>query len=576
MPFKPYDNQEQFKPILQDRFKQEKKSLIKQVADTADKVGDFLGIKKFGQAIGTASYLYLTKDGRDLLKNADKDPSKAQALYEVLREAPSSKEIVGSAALTALNIASAGTLQGAGAGMQSFRLVPITKAGRAAAGINTAVKSGGALARIGKSAALGGAFGVAGAMEQNKGFKEGVKQTATLSGISGGLTGVGVGINKGKQFSSKVGQKIAGGIMNTTIKPTLEESKKSIKYGQGSLGQEMLKRNIKGSNKQIYDLAIEKVDELENQLDNVLKNSKLTISRNEIAKYFKKTVRNLQATPTPEAKKEIEFIKSYLVTQLPKQLSLADANTMKRNLYKQIGEKAFNIDPKKSAHAPIYRTVANALKQEIEKKAQSNLMPTGVDMLQKNLAPQLGVHSKEAQRIVSKIDFTKARNLQEAVQMVNSALPENLRKNPSIQSAITNWSKSAQMVQREFTTDQRVQEKTVKGMSQKVRDINKEMGFYLQLRDRVLDKMAKSEKAPAIGFKDVVAGGAGGYFGGIPGAVAGIGIEKALASTGVRTYSAATLNKIAQRVDKIPTDKFGRLKISKTALLNLLNTAMKK
>ncbi|MFA5014814.1 MAG: hypothetical protein WC549_04675 [Actinomycetota bacterium] len=92
-----------------------------------------------------------------------------------------------------------------------------------------------------------------------------------------------------------------------------------------------------------------------------------------------------------------------------------------------------------------------------QEEIQSNLRQKGVaeeaisgidkqvNVFQKNLIPQLNYYSKEAGNIVSKIDFSKVKNLNQAVQITKSALG-NLAKNPSIIQSINNWIKSAKMI----------------------------------------------------------------------------------------------------------------------------------
>lgn len=74
----------------------------------ADAVANFLGIKKFGQGIGTSIFLN-SKEGQDLQDKASQgDKYALDALQQILKETPSAKEIIGSAAMTALNVATAG------------------------------------------------------------------------------------------------------------------------------------------------------------------------------------------------------------------------------------------------------------------------------------------------------------------------------------------------------------------------------------------------------------------------------------------------------------------------------------
>ena len=144
----------------------------------ADKVGGFLGVKKFAQGIGATMFL-LSKEGKELQKKAESgDKIAIEAMQDILGEAPTGKEVVGSAALTALNIGSVGmgkALSGARAG-----------------------------AKIATGATTGGIFGVAGGLEQNKDAAGVAKSGLLGAAVGGAISSAGVGYDKLKKAKTAV------------------------------------------------------------------------------------------------------------------------------------------------------------------------------------------------------------------------------------------------------------------------------------------------------------------------------------------------------------------------------------
>ena len=133
---------------------------------------EFTGVKKFGQGIGTALFLK-TQEGQDLQKKVEQgDKVAIETLQGILNEAPNAKELIGSAALTALNLVSGGAA-GKGVGL----------AGKTAVG-----------------ATVGAGYGLAGGLEQNKDASGIAKSTATGAAIGGALSAASVGVGKATDY----------------------------------------------------------------------------------------------------------------------------------------------------------------------------------------------------------------------------------------------------------------------------------------------------------------------------------------------------------------------------------------
>jgi hypothetical protein len=189
MPFKAYENQEQYKPIAQKTIQEDQ--IDRQ--GTLMKIADFLGIKKFGEAIGDTAYLYGTKEGRDLQAKASQgDKASIAGLKAVTDSVPTNKEIIGSAGMTAMNVLSGG-LAG--------------RAGNVVEGAN-ALSKGAKLAKFGgtvaKGMATGYGFDVASNLEQNKGTAESFKPG--MGTVLGGSLPV---VGKGIKLSGNVVKHVA-------------------------------------------------------------------------------------------------------------------------------------------------------------------------------------------------------------------------------------------------------------------------------------------------------------------------------------------------------------------------------
>lgn len=289
----------------------------------ADKVGNFIGIKKFGQGIGSAIY-FSTQEGKDLLKKADEgDQPSIDAVNEILKDTPNAKEIVGSAALTALNIASAGAVKG---------LQGTSTAGKIISGAN-----------------LGGAYGVAGGLEENKTAGEIAEKGLKGAVLGGTISTAGVGLSKlnkmrksgqSSNIKKAVGQIVQG--EKKDIKPALNTLNQIETKGVKNYSdlKSRIKDNVKvlsGGMKELLssDETLRKLPELSNSVkvgDTVVKTNYIKQSLNDLAELYQKT-----NNPT-----ELQRVKN-LITQSQKNgLSLVDINDIAKEYGTEFGKKAFS------------------------------------------------------------------------------------------------------------------------------------------------------------------------------------------------------------------------------------------
>lgn len=295
--------------------------------------------------------------------------------------------------------------------------------------------------------------------------------------LFGSLSKAGNLISKGV---SAVTKNAPSKIINSAVKPTLEESRKAIRFGGETLGDEMLKRGLKGGDRQLLNRSIAKINENENKLQSILKESKETIKRTELAKYLDDIVTIKQETPG--LVDEVEKVRSVL-KQFPEELSIAKANQVKRNIYNALRDVAYKLDPSLSTNKEAMKALASGIKQEIEKKT-------------------IGQVGKDV-----------------------------------------------------------------------VKNINKDLSVYGKVQDRVVDKLARSERNNLLGIGDYAAVGSGAGAGGFTGGLITGALKRIAGSTAFKTNSAAVLNKIGNSLEKLPTDKAGR--ISKAALYKILSDSLK-
>lgn len=355
--------QEKIEP--QAEVKKESKGTFSSIAD---KVGNFIGIKKFGQGIGSAIY-FSTQEGKELLKKADEgDQASIDAVNEILKDTPNAKEIIGSAALTALNIASAGAVKG---------LQGTSTAGKIISGAN-----------------LGGAYGVAGGLEEGKTAGEIVEKGIKGAVLGGAISTAGVGLSKlnkmrksgqASDIKKAVGQIIQG--EKKDIKPALNTLKqidiKDVKNYSD------LKSRIKGNIKELSggmkellssDETLRKLPELSNSVkvgDTVVKTNYIKQSLNDLAELYQKT-----NNPT-----ELQRIKNLINQSQKSGLSLADINNIAKEYGTEFGKKAFSKlgEPLTGVNSVAYENTRKGVKTTL----RTILGDDRARMIDKNISDHL-------------------------------------------------------------------------------------------------------------------------------------------------------------------------------------------
>lgn len=328
------------------------------------KVGKFLGVNKLAQGLASTVRIVNNEVERDIksqeasdialqkltyvYKN-EKNPQKKAQLQQLIKSHLSQggfnegqidpgttltpKEIYGSGANVALNVAMPGAFKGSKAAI------------------------------LAKNAALGAGFGSASGLEKNRDIKGVVGSTIGGTLIGGAIGGVGLLAKAVKDF---VGVRVPEWLMNKAVKPALQDLKKNVKYGSDTLGKQLLDEGVKGGPKKLLEIADNKTTELENQLQAVLTHpnfSQATVKREQINPYIQELVK--QKAGTPGMGGDVKRIQNILDT-IPESMTLPQANEMKRNIYIELKDMAYKLDAKLGVKAATLKQVARGLKTEIE------------------------------------------------------------------------------------------------------------------------------------------------------------------------------------------------------------------
>lgn len=344
------------------------------------KAGEFLGISKFGEGIASSIRVATGEVNKDIenqqrtalaanklvyLAKQEKDVEKKRRLLmmasDINKQAAgmsattidpglnlSNKEILGSAANVALNIATPGAFKGGQAVAGGSRIANVA---RTTAPI------------VAKNAALGAGFGAASGLEKNRSAGGVIGSTVGGALIGGAIGTVAVGARAFKDFTTKT---TPSWLMEKAIVPSLNEAKKTVKFGAKSLGQELLEEGVKGSPRKLLEIADDKLASLEDELQTVLSNPSLAdarITKEKLIPYFK----DLLGTKAniPGMKGDVQRIKN-IIDDIPEQITLQQANKLKRQIYAELRDVSYKLDAKLGAKANTLKILASALKKEIE------------------------------------------------------------------------------------------------------------------------------------------------------------------------------------------------------------------
>ena len=328
------------------------------------KIGNFLGVKKFADAVASTGRIVSgsVEEERAVQAKADdsmtmltyalrneKDPVKKQKLQQVLQSQLNQKGVFESEIDPGLNL-STKEIYGSAANVGLNVLTP-----GAFKGTKTAI--------IAKNAALGAGFGAASGLEKNR-SASGVLGSATGGAIIG--AGIGVAGLMAKAAKDFIGKKTPEWLMNKAVKPALADLKKNVKYGSDTLGKQLLDEGVKGGPRKLLEIADNQTNQLESQLQKTLTSPGLEearVTRQQIIPYVQELVRS--KSNVPGLKSEVQKIEG-IIQSMPEKMTLLEANQMKRDIYRELRDVAYKLDPKLGVKASTLKQIAKGLKDGIE------------------------------------------------------------------------------------------------------------------------------------------------------------------------------------------------------------------
>jgi|GEM_PF-2719080 len=367
----------------------------------AQKTAGFLGIEKAGQGIATAIDQSNSENANRAGSEALQSFSDTQRIIDRMHKLPpGSPEKQRLAAFLQRGMSDPGYISqeevDPGAGLSNKEVVG--SFGNVALNVATpGAFEGGLGAQVAKNAALGAGYGLAGGLTDNKSGKDLGYSTLTGSIVGGLLPIAGKIIGKAKQL---VTQQLPENLMNRAIKPTLDELRRNVKYGADTLGKQLLQEKVKGSPTKLLKIADTNLNKYEAQLQTVLKGTKATVSRDELGKYLDEVLTTTKNTPG--LANQVEKIKGVLA-EFPEQVSLEQANQIKRNIYNEIRNVGYKLDANLNTKREAMKALANGIKTEIENKVGGNVV--------KDINQKLSVYGRLEDRVVDLLARNSRNNL---------------------------------------------------------------------------------------------------------------------------------------------------------------------
>lgn len=349
-----------------------------------DKAAEFTGVKKFGEGIGTTLFLQ-TKEGKDLQAKVEQGDEEAiKTMQGILDEAPSAKELIGSAALTVLNIASAGlTSKGAGA-------------------VSTAVSKTGVGAKVAKAVGTlaagtgtGYAYDVAGDLERDKTVAQAATPgLGTLVGLGASATGVGLNYLKDKRLAKlpDEAKKAVGKIVQgetKDVEPALRVLNQIDPKGIKSYAD--LSARI-DDNKSALGAAMDDIlakDQTKRKLSELTQTS--TVGGKKVSEnYIKRALEGLDELYTNSVDpKNAQRIKNLIEKSETSGLNNTELNQIAKEYGRDFGKKAFTAtgEPRTSVSGIAYENVRSGVKDTV----RSLLPDDKAKLIDKNLSEHIKV-----------------------------------------------------------------------------------------------------------------------------------------------------------------------------------------
>lgn len=338
----------------------------------------FLGIEEFGRGLATVGNKGVVKDleqsqmgvvdqqnkvlarikekrakGEDTsrLIKALKDTSTvdtADAIRDIGTDNLTNKEFLGSAAMVGLNVLGGSTLSKGGSfTRQVVKAAPST-----------------ILRQTGKGAALGGAYGAANAVREDK---------PVLPAL---ITGMALGGATSFVFSTA-----AKAISSALSKGPQSQMAKVLRQGKAdlaaeeagrkpNLSQQMIEKGVRGSDEKIITDGTTKLINLEKNIQATLERNKNTaINTVDLVRSLDDMVRRKRNIFGQAGVNAINEFKKNLMAKGEK-IGVIEANQLKRDIYKELSDAAFNKETLPQGKEML-RTIASQLRSSIAKAVPS-------------------------------------------------------------------------------------------------------------------------------------------------------------------------------------------------------------
>lgn len=269
-------------------------------------------------------------------------------LEKLMEGAPSSEQVIGSAALTGLTALAPGA---------SRYGVPF--------------KAGTKLLSMSRAAELGGMFGAAHAMTQNKTPVEIAKEAGISALLSAPLPMIAAMFEQFYRSVKVLPEKLYSQVFKAT-KDDLEMQLRTTAAGKAlnpTLAKEMVERGVTGSNEGMAVYSLKKINSIEKQIQQLLPTiDDVAIPVN------KKQVVSILGSLRDGYKEMLRTEKSAEATKLIKllsskgSLSPQSALTIRRFIDEARSQSAFKLHPNLSIKQGAYKTVADSLRNELKNK----------------------------------------------------------------------------------------------------------------------------------------------------------------------------------------------------------------
>ena len=329
------------------------------VEGLVQKIGGFLGMREFGKGIGvtaaraTGSISELQEEQKETIDLEDKvrnifktgTPEQKERIKKLLSEKDTiaeSIEEVGTEGLTGEEV-----------------LASAAQTGLSVVGLRGGLPIGRTfLQKVATGAATGAAFGGTESLKEGEGIVSGAVKGGIAGGILGGLLAV---ASKALIAGTK---KLPIRLEKSILRQSAQDLAAEASGKKPILAEQLLEKGLKGSDEAILDKATRALSAHEQELQKHLeRNQKTLINVPRLNRAFDEITRRKQNI---YGEKGIEIIRQFkeMLKAKGDKITLAEANQLKRDIYKELTESAFNADVLPTGKE-VLRTLASAIRKEM-------------------------------------------------------------------------------------------------------------------------------------------------------------------------------------------------------------------